>query len=126
MTAKENIRRKQQWRSFHIDPGIPRFPGLRSHGDGSQRRHDNASDGEFTVDLGQGWSSVWRLPPAVPEAGVVFDLVAGRVEVAKLVSDTLDRGPHIRPITIGAASGDEALIVQPVVDRAVGYVPTQV
>jgi hypothetical protein len=55
-----------------------------------------------------------RFPPAVPEAGVALDLVEGRVNGAKLVSDSLDCGPHIRPIAIGPASGDEALIVQPV------------
>jgi hypothetical protein len=48
----------------------------------------------------------------IPEAGIAFDLVEGRVEGAKLVSDTLDHGPHIRPIAIGPASGDEAHIVR--------------
>src|SRR5882757_9356775 len=44
--------------------------------------------------------SLVRLLPAVPEAGVVFDLVEGRVDVAKLVPDALDCGAHVRPITV--------------------------
>src|SRR5258708_27787537 len=66
------------------------------------------------------------LPPAVPEAAVIFDLVEGRVEAAELVPDTLDGGPHIGPIAVGTVSGDEPLIVQPVVDRPVCHVPTHV
>src|SRR5882757_9811469 len=42
---------------------------------------------------------VWLLP-AVPEAVVVFDLVEGRGDVAKLVPDALDCGAHVRPITV--------------------------
>jgi hypothetical protein len=54
---------------------------------------------------------VW-LAPAIPKAGVALDLVEGRVEGTKLVSDTLDHGPHVRPIAIGPASVDEAHIVR--------------
>ena len=57
---------------------------------------------------------VWLLP-AVPETAVIFDLVEGGVEAAELVSDTLDEGPHIAPIAVGLASGDETLMAQPVV-----------
>src|SRR5580765_7283649 len=64
---------------------------------------------------------VW-LAPAIPEAGVALDLVEGRVEGTELVSDTLDHGPHIRPVALVPASGDEAYIVQPVVDRPVSPV----
>jgi hypothetical protein len=70
-------------------------------------------------------TSVWLLP-AVPEGGVVFDLVEGRIERSKAVPDALDRGSHVRPKAIGAASRDETLIVQPVVDRPVSHVPTRV
>src|SRR5260370_27404930 len=69
------------------------------------------------------WTSVWLLP-AVPEAGVVFDLVEGRVEVAKLVADPLDRGPHIRPIAIAPVSGDETLIGQPFIKLPAMHIPT--
>src|SRR6266702_1460588 len=67
-----------------------------------------------------------RLLPAVPETAVIFDLVEGRIEAAELVPDALDDGPHIAPIAVGPASGDETLIVQPVVDRPVCHVPTHV
>src|SRR4029077_2239720 len=67
-----------------------------------------------------------RLLPTVPETAVIFDLVEGRVEAAELVPDTLDDGPYIAPIAVGPASGDETLIVQPVVDRPVCHVPTHV
>src|SRR5882757_10390936 len=70
--------------------------------------------------------SLVRLLPAVPEAGVVFDLVEGRVEVAKLVPDALDCGAHVRPITVSPVSSNEAFMVQPVVDRPVCHVPTHV
>src|SRR5882757_4441770 len=63
-----------------------------------------------------------RLLPAVSETAVIFDLVEGRVDAAELVPDTPDGGPHIVPIAVG----DEALIVQPVVDRPVCHVPTHV
>ena len=49
-------------------------------------------------------TSVWLLP-AVPEGGVVFDLIKGPVELAKLVPDTLDGGPRIGPIAVGSGSG---------------------
>src|SRR5712664_2109208 len=71
------------------------------------------------------WTSGWLLP-AVPEAGVVFDLVEGQVDGPKLVSDTLDCGPHIRPIALSPGSCDETLIVQPVVDFTVSHIPTHV
>src|SRR5258708_29859638 len=66
------------------------------------------------------WTSGWLLP-AVSEAGVVFDLVEGRVEVTKLVSDALDCGPHIRPIALSPGSCEETLIAQPVVDFTVSH-----
>src|SRR5258708_35633572 len=65
-----------------------------------------------------------RLLPTIPEAAVIFDLVEGRVAAAELVPDTLDGGPHIGPIAVGPISGDETLILQPVVDRPVFHVPT--
>src|SRR5260370_21570238 len=74
---------------------------------------------EPPVDLG------WLLP-AVPEAVVVFGLVEGRIERSKAVPYALDCVSHVRPITVFAASRDETLIVQPVVDRPVSHVPTRV
>jgi hypothetical protein len=51
------------------------------------------------------------LPPAVPEALEVFNLVEVRNERPKAVPDALNRGSHVRPIATGPASGDETLIV---------------
>ena len=79
----------------------------------------NAKDACWTRVV-SGW------PPAVPEALVVFGLVEGRIERSKAIPDALDRGSHVRPIAVGAASRDETLIMQPVVDRSVSHVPTRV
>src|ERR1700730_5870418 len=69
------------------------------------------------------WTRVvsgWLLP-GVPEAGVVPDLGEGRIAGAKLVSDTLDCGTHIRPITVSPVSGNEAFMAKSVVNGAVGH-----
>ena len=79
----------------------------------------NAKDTRWTRVV-SGW------PPEVPEALVVFGLVECRIEHMKAVPDALDRGSHVRPIAVGAASRDETLIVQPVLDRPVSHVPTRV
>src|ERR1700730_3849819 len=60
------------------------------------------------------------LAPAVPEAGVVLDLVEGGVAGAELVADALDRRPDVCPIAVGPVSRDEAFVAQAVVDRAIG------
>src|SRR5450755_4814315 len=67
----------------------------------------------------------WLLP-AISKAGVVFDLVEGRIEGSKLVPDALDCGPHIRPITVGPVSSNEAFMAQPVINCTVSYVLTHV
>ena len=61
------------------------------------------------------------LAPTVSEAGVVLDLVEGRVEGAELVADALDYGADIRPVTVNPASSDEPFMAQPVIDGAVGH-----
>ena len=66
--------------------------------------------------------SVSRLTSNGTEALVILDVVEGRVDIVILVPDALDRGPHVHPIVIGPASGDETLISQPVVNRPLGWV----
>src|SRR5580704_2648194 len=63
---------------------------------------------------------VFWLLPAVPEAGVVFDPVEGWVAGVELVADALDCRPYVHPKAIRAATGDEALKVQAVIERAIG------
>ena len=63
---------------------------------------------------------IW-LAPAVSEAGVVLDLVESGVAGAELVADALDRRLHIRPIAILPSPGDEAFVMQAVVERAIGH-----
>src|SRR5437879_3325707 len=79
---------------------------------GQHRRHAK----ENQLDQALGW-----LLPAVPEAGVVFDLVEGRVADAELAADALDRRPDVRPKAILPGPGDEAFVAQAVVDRAIGH-----
>ena len=101
----------------------PLYP--REEPRGSSRRIRRTRTRGMTIGVvppvGLGW-----LLPAVPEAVVVLDLVEGGVKAVEVVPDTPDDGPHIGPIAVGTVSGDEPLIVQPVVDRPVCHVPTHV
>src|SRR5260370_39775598 len=76
-----------------------------------------------TNSVGCQWASGWLLP-AVSEVRVVLDLIESRVESSKLASDTLDCGPHIRPIAQCPSSCDETIMAQAVIDVTVPYVPT--
>src|SRR6266550_2858335 len=71
------------------------------------------------------WTSGWLLP-AVSEAHEVLNLVEVRVAGVELGADALDVRPDIAAIAMVAAAGDEASVVNTVVDRAVGHVATGV
>src|SRR5438552_18918399 len=57
--------------------------------------------------------------PAVSEAGIVFDVVEIRIDIAELFADTLDEGSYISTITLRTVSGDEVLAVDEIINFAV-------
>src|ERR1700730_11469317 len=65
-----------------------------------------------------------RLSPAVSEGGVVPDLLELGVTVAELIANPLDRRSDVRPIPGTSPTSDESLVVQTIVDRAIGHVAT--
>src|SRR5215475_7613458 len=65
-----------------------------------------------------------RFAPAVSESGVVADFDEGRVALPELASDALDCRADIRSIPMFPTPGDETLVVQAVVDGALGHVAT--
>src|SRR5215469_11688519 len=63
-----------------------------------------------------------RAVPAIAKRGVVFDLEKSSIESAELVSDAFDRRADIGSEPLFTAAGDEARVVNAVVDRAIGNV----
>src|SRR5437660_11236714 len=57
--------------------------------------------------------------PAISKTSVVFDVVETRVDIAKLFSDSLDKGAYIGTISLGTLSGDEVFAVDQIVNLAV-------
>src|SRR3546814_3333186 len=62
------------------------------------------------------------IAPAVAEAGIVLDTVEVVVDVAELLANPLDEGPHVGPVAVRPVAGDEVLAAHDVVDLAVGDV----
>src|SRR5208282_827450 len=63
-----------------------------------------------------------RLAPAVPVAGIVFDLVEGGIHLAELLANTLHEGAHVRAVTLDAVARDETRSVHEIVEIAVTHV----
>src|SRR3546814_9184619 len=62
------------------------------------------------------------IAPSVAEAGIVLDTVEVVVDVAELLANPLDEGPHVGPVAVRPVAGDEVLAAHDVVDLAVGDV----
>jgi hypothetical protein len=57
--------------------------------------------------------------PAVPEAGVVFNLVKTGIAVAEFLADALHEGSYIGTIALCAVTGEEVLAADEIVNLAV-------
>src|ERR1700730_2417232 len=60
--------------------------------------------------------------PAVSKAGIVFDVVETRIDIAELFADTLDESSYVGTITLRAVSGDEVLAVDEIINLPVADV----
>src|SRR3546814_2716357 len=49
------------------------------------------------------------IAPSVAEAGIVLDTVEVVVDVAELLANPLDEGPHVGPVAVRPVAGDEVL-----------------
>src|SRR5579875_51498 len=54
--------------------------------------------------------------PAVPEAGVIFDMVEIGIAVAELLSDALDEGADVGAVSLWSVAGNKVFAVDEVVD----------
>src|SRR6266446_2881493 len=60
--------------------------------------------------------------PTVSKAGIVFDVVEIRIDIAELFADTLDEGSYVGTITLHAMPGDEVLAVDEIINLPVADV----
>ena len=66
-----------------------------------------------------------NLPPAIAEAGVIFDGVELRVDIAEFAPDALDKGPHVDPIPLRPNAGGKAGAADNVIKTAVPQIPAR-
>src|SRR5262245_66564503 len=85
-------------------------------------RPNRRSANELAAALARSGSD--RVAPAVSESGVIGDLDESRVALPELASDALDCRADIRSIPMFPTPGDETLVVQAVVDGAIGHIAT--
>ena len=73
----------------------------------------------FRVTLNS--ARVSRVGPTVAEAHEVLDLGESFIAFEELLAYALDNSSNIYPIAVCPAPSDEAFVVYPIVDRAIGH-----
>src|SRR5262249_16844689 len=75
-----------------------------------------------TLDSG----TALRISPAIAEPRVVVDFLKTGITQAELAANTLDRRSDVCPISVHSAAGDEADVVQAIVDAPIGHEPADI